>query len=118
YLLTQTNSRGAVSFANLTSFLLGQPNTYNALTPGSVPDRPWHYNTIGFYGQDDVRVLTNLTLNLGLRYEFQTVPRDIHGIHSALRDVQHHAVATIGPPFENPSLLDFSLRFGFAWDVK
>jgi len=117
YLLTQTNSRGAVSFANLTSFLLGQPNTYNALTPGSVPDRTWHYNTIGFYGQDDVRVLTNLTLNLGLRYEFQTVPHDIHGIQSALREVQRDAEATIGPPFENPSLLNFSPRFGFAWDV-
>ena len=28
YLLTQTNSRGAVSFTDLRSFLLGQPNTY------------------------------------------------------------------------------------------
>jgi hypothetical protein len=118
YLLTQTNSRGAVSFTDLRSFLLGQPNTYNALTPGSIPDRTWHYNTIGFYGQDDVRVRTNLTLNLGLRYEFQTVPHDIHGIQSALRNVLTDAVATIGPPFENPSLLNFSPRFGFAWDVR
>ena len=90
----------------------------NALTPGSIPDRTWHYNTIGFYGQDDVRVRTNLTLNLGLRYEFQTVPQDIHGIQSALRNVLTDALATIGPPFENPSLLNFSPRFGFAWDVR
>ncbi len=117
YLLTQTNSRGAVSFVSLATFLSGQPNTYNSLTPGSVPDRTWHYNTIGFYGQDDVHVFNNLTLNLGLRYEFHTVPKDTHGIMSALRDVQHDATATIGEPFENPSLLNFSPRFGFAWDV-
>jgi hypothetical protein len=117
YLLTQTNSRGAVSFVDLRSFLLGQPNTYNALTPGSIPDRTWHYNTIGFYGQDDVRIRTNLTLNLGLRYEFQTVPHDIHGVQSALRNVLSDAAATLGPPFENPSLLNFSPRLGFAWDV-
>ncbi len=118
YLLTQTNNRGAVSFVNLRNFLLGRPNTYNALTPGSVPDRTWQYNTIGFYVQDDIRVLPNLTLNLGLRYEFQTVPRDSHGIESALRDVQRDAAGTIGPPFENQSLLNFSPRFGFAWDIN
>jgi hypothetical protein len=117
YLLSTTNSRGSVSFANLNSFLLGQPTTYTSLTPGSILDREYHYNTFGFYGQDDFRVLTNLTLNLGLRYEFQTVPQDVNGINSALRDVQHDASATLGPVFKNPSLLNFSPRFGFAWDV-
>src|SRR5205823_11725304 len=72
YLLTQTNSRGAVSFTDLRSFLLGQPNTYNALTPGSVPDRTWHYNTIGCYAQYDVRIRTRLALSLGLGSEFVT----------------------------------------------
>jgi len=56
---------------------------------------------MGFYGQDDFRVLTHVTLNVGLRYEFQTVPHDIHGVQSALRDVQHDAAATVGAVFEN-----------------
>ena len=118
YFISSSNNAGTVNFGNPNGFLLGQPTTYTALTPGSVWDRSYHYNTAGFYGQTDFRVVPNLTINLGLRYEFQTVPRDIHGVESALRDVQHDAKATLGPVFRNMSLLNFSPRFGFAWDVR
>jgi hypothetical protein len=97
---------------------LGQPTVYNAVTPGSVLDRTYHFTTLGFYAQDDFRVRTNLTLNLGLRYEFLTQPREVRGHGAALRDVQRDAETTLGPPFENPSLRNFSPRFGFAWDVQ
>ena len=35
------------------------------------------YTDMGFYAQDDLRATSKLTLNLGLRYEFVTVPRGI-----------------------------------------
>jgi len=36
-----------------------------------------------------------------------------------LRDIQHDPKTTVGPPFgKNPSLRNFSPRFGFAWDVR
>ncbi len=114
---TATGIFGSVSFTSVANFLLGVPNTYNAITPGSVLTKNYRYSTIGFYGQDDFRALPTLTLNLGLRYEFQTVPREKDGYEAAIRDVQHDAATTVGPVFENMSLRNFSPRFGFAWDV-
>src|SRR5262249_60632882 len=67
---------------------------------------------------DDFRVLPRLTFNLGLRYEFLTVPREQHGKEAAVRDIVHDAAPTLGPAFENMSLRNFSPRFGFAWDVR
>jgi len=109
--------RGSVGFANLTAFLLAQPNTYTAASPGSISYRNYEHSTFGFYVQDDLRVKSNLTLNLGLRYEFTTQFQEVNGRQAALRDIQHDAETTLGPAFKNPSLKNISPRFGFAWDV-
>ncbi len=112
-----TNSRGSVGFASIGTFLQGLPNSTQGATPGSIFDRRYHYSTLGFYGQDDLRWSSRLTLNLGLRYEFNTQFEEAHGHGAALRDIQHDANTTLGSPFANPSLRNFSPRFGFAWDV-
>ena len=51
------------------SFLLGYPNTVGFETPRQV-DQYWTY--FGGFFQDDWRVTSRLTLNLGLRYEYTT----------------------------------------------
>ena len=117
YMLTYVNSVGTVTFANINNFLQGLTSQYSAQTPSSLRDRTYHYNTLGFYGQDDFRVLPRLTLNIGLRYEFITVPDETKGHGAALRDIQHDAAGTLGAPFQNMTLRNFSPRFGFAWDV-
>ena len=118
FMFSGSDSFGSVQFANLTSFLLGQASQYTAITPGSIPQRTFHFTTFGFYTQDDWRVVSGLTLNLGLRYEFHTEYNETNGYGSALRDIQHDASATLGPPFKNPTLRNVSPRFGFAWDVR
>jgi outer membrane receptor protein involved in Fe transport len=116
-LASGANYRGTVTFASISSFLLGQATNYIATTQGSILDRTYFYTTLGFYGEDDYHVSSRLTLNLGLRYEFLTQPHEVRGHGAALRDVQHDANTTLGVPFLNPSLKNFSPRLGFAWDV-
>ena len=118
YMKVSTFGTGTANFADLASFLQARPISFQAVTPGSVLDRTYHLNSIGFYAQDDLRVRSNFTLNLGLRYEFITQPQEMKGHGAALRDIQHDAQTTLGSPFENPSLKNFSPRFGFAWDIK
>jgi hypothetical protein len=73
---------------------------------------------LGFYLQDDFRTRSNLTLNLGLRYEFHTEVGAASGFDNSLRDIRLDSAYTPGAQFLNPSLKNFSPRFGFAWDVK
>lgn len=48
-------------------FLLGRPFLF--LQAGGRPDKSLKQTVYYFYGQDDLRLSKNLTLNLGLRYE-------------------------------------------------
>jgi hypothetical protein len=127
-------AQGTVSFSSLALFMQGIYNTYSSLagyTPPPVPAVPpapnlvrdWLYNTFGFYAQDDFRATSRLTLNLGLRYEFQTTPNDLEGIQARFVNIQDSTQPpapygyTFGPPIKNPGLKNFSPRVGFAWDV-
>jgi len=113
-----TNLRGNYAFASLGQFLVGTPRQLTILTPGSITDRTYRWNTFGFYLQDDWKALPTLTLNLGLRYEFHTTINETSKHGASVRDILHDAKPTIGSPlFEDPSYRNFSPRIGFAWDV-
>jgi carboxypeptidase family protein len=116
--LRETSADGTVAFGSIGNFLEGLPSSIaTGLTPGSVLGRTYHYNTYGFYAQDDWRFRPNLTFNLGLRYEFTDTVTEVNGHGSSFRNILTDAAPTVGPPFKNPSLHNFSPRLGFAWDV-
>jgi hypothetical protein len=85
--------------------------------PGPVSTN-WVYDDIGFYAQDDYRISTRLTLNLGLRYEFSTVPSDTAGTGYQFANILTTAWngATLKAPWAQNTLHDFSPRIGFALD--
>jgi len=110
---------GTVTFNDVASFMQGVYDNYAAGTPSSWQRRFWSYKTWGFYAQDDVRATSRLTLNLGLRYEFQTVPRERYGIESRFLNLTDPTQTwTYGPVMRNPTLHNFSPRVGFAWDIR
>ncbi|MBI3941023.1 MAG: TonB-dependent receptor [Acidobacteria bacterium] len=108
---------GRWDFGSIEDFLLDRPQQLEVVAPGSDPERNLRQKLVGFYLQDDFQMRTNLTFNLGLRYEFITVPVERDGKMANLRSLTD-AKLTIGEPlFKNPSLRNFAPRFGFAWDL-
>ncbi len=65
---SQTNNGSGGN--SLASFDLGLIGSFTN-TPVAVPGY-YRWNYLGTYFQDDIKVLPNLTINIGMRYEFQT----------------------------------------------
>lgn len=88
---------GQLVFDSRELFLQGRPRTYTRVLGDTRLDQV--INEWGFYGQTDWRVRANLTLNLGVRYEFYTPPAD----KNRLRPNYETDWTNVAP------------RFGFAW---
>ncbi|MCI0336369.1 MAG: carboxypeptidase regulatory-like domain-containing protein [Acidobacteria bacterium] len=115
-MVNPTFSLGIYNFPDLQAFLENRPNRFIGLTPEAQFDRYWRFNLLGFYVQDDYKIRPRLTINLGLRYEFATMPEDIYGRDVSLPNLSDRQV-TAGPLYQNPTYKNISPRFGFAWDI-
>ncbi len=118
YSVTSTNLRGRFTFSSVDAFLAGTPSRFTGVRPGAQIERSRRSTLFGFYVQDDLTLHARLTLNLGVRYEFDTVPNDTSGRDSSLRQPLTDKDFTVGAIFENPSLKNLGPRVGFAWDVS
>ena len=108
---------GNYAFTSLENFLQNRPGTYEGQAQGSTTDRRWRQNLIGLYAQDDWSARRNLTLNLGVRYEFITTPHELSGRMASMPDLQAASTVAGGDIFKNPSLKNIAPRAGFAWDM-
>ncbi len=105
---------GNFIFNGLTNFLLGTPSTFLGVQPGSNSNRGWRWVSFAGYIQDDIRLTPALTVNLGLRYEFNSVPSEVDGKISNLRNASDPQVTVGGPLFNSVNDL-FDPRIGIAW---
>jgi hypothetical protein len=80
-----------------------------------------------FFGQDAWKIRRNFTLSLGLRYQYNTVPYEIHGNASTIfQDPSSYAAgqdvvftnigAGTGHSLYKPDYKDIEPRIGFTWD--
>jgi hypothetical protein len=143
--IADSNGRGTFSFSGLSTsnfdanglpiaktgwdladFLLGLPQSSSIRYGAS--SQYFRSQTMGFFGQDDWRIRTNLTLNLGLRYEYFTPIQEKYGHlanldiapgFTAVAPVQANGVGPYSGQFPagliNPDKNNFSPRFGVAW---
>ncbi len=82
-----TDANGIWFFNDLQSFLTNSPNKFQGGVASSLTPRDLRQSIFGAYIQDDWRAKTNLTLNLGLRYEMSTVPTELNGKLANLRNL-------------------------------
>jgi len=108
---------GAYSFTSLENFVQNRPGTYEGQAQGSTTARRWRQNLIGLYAQDDWSARRNLTINLGVRYEFFTTPHELDGREASMPNLQGSNTTQGGPIFINPSFTNVAPRTGFAWDM-
>ena len=109
---------GDMSWNSLRDFLEdNRLRTFAMAAPGSTAQRSFKQDVLGLYFQDDWKLYPKFTLNLGLRYETFTTPKEKHERVSIIRDwVRATSFDVSVPFFENPSKKNFSPRVGFAWD--
>jgi hypothetical protein len=115
--LADTDPNGIWNFGSLQDFLTNTPAKFQGGIASTLSPRNLRQNLFGVYIQDDWHAKSNLTLNLGLRYEASSVVSETNGKLANLRNITD-ATAHLGNPFfNNPTLKDFEPRVGFAWDI-
>ena len=107
---------GQFTFGSLPGFLTNQPANFQLGEAESSTPRGLRQTLAAGYIQDDWRLRPNLTLNLGLRYEMTTVPTEVDGKLSVLRDIDDATPHLGDPYFANSTKRNFETRTGLSWD--
>ena len=119
--------------ASLAGDLTSYTQTFNVTSmnsgyvSGATSLRHFNLDNYGFYVQDNWRVVKNLTLELGLRYEYFTPVRERDNLEIALQSTGSPADTLLNPNgtlnfvngnLYNPDKKNFGPRIGFAWDPR
>ena len=109
-LRTQFGSYTYSSFGSYVTDLLVPGKHYTNFTQAFGPlGFEFNTNEVGVFGQDDWKIFPRLTINLGLRWDYESLPSPF----SALVNPAIPQTGTL-PDDKN----NFAPRVGFAWDLR
>jgi hypothetical protein len=109
-------TNGSIASSPIEDFFAGAPANGSLLI--GDPTRNLHNWGIAFFAQDDWRITNHLTLNLGLRYELNTVIKDAN--NQLANFDPNVGLVQVGKGISGPYNVDpynFAPRAGFAWDI-
>lgn len=122
--MNDSNRRGIYSCASADAFLGGQPVTFTQLFGNTY--RGFRTSYHGVFMQEDWRVRRDLTVNLGLRWEFQGGLSEVNQLQSVLDPSLNSSVGNAGTGIlgafrrEKPSVKSHrdlaAPRIGIAWN--
>jgi hypothetical protein len=107
---------GSFNFPTVASFIAGDGNSFS-VTLGSQSSSIGE-GALGFYFQDNFRVRRNLTLELGLRYEWNMTPTERYD-RFIIFDPASASLVRVGSNIDkiyHQNNKNFQPRIGFAWD--
>ena len=123
-----SSKRGEFIFPGLADFLAGRPTIFRGPDPNGGADstKAWRQHYFATFLQDDLKVRRNLTLNLGVRWEFMTSPTEAGGnrisnfrpqpeLVNGLRVLRTEPF--LGAPLFHTNFDTVAPRMGFAWDT-
>lgn len=112
---------GSLSFLNIAQFIAGTPNNFS-ISPGNLPSRI-ATGEMGFFAQDSWKAYDRLTVELGLRYDWNQTPTEALGRFATLVPAVFPAttgntatMAQTSSPYQQNNM-NFQPRLGFAYDV-
>jgi outer membrane receptor protein involved in Fe transport len=111
-----TLDTGNFTFPNLASFMNGTANSFN-ITLGDRSSAIIQ-NALGFYVQDNYKVRSNLTLELGLRYDWNMTPTERYDrfvVFDPATGTLQRVGSGIDKVYEENNK-NFQPRLGIAWD--
>ncbi len=108
---------GQYTFPTLAAFLTATPSLALVALPGSDAERNGLELDVSPYVQDDWKVSSRLSVNLGVRYEFVTLPTEAKGkFVNIINPLTDSAFTPTGTAYgNNPSLSNVDPRFGFSY---
>jgi hypothetical protein len=91
----------------------------SVLIQASAPGQPV-FDNLSLYTQDHWRISPRMSIDYGLRWEFNPVPGPSNGHYPATLTSSNLATATVAPAGTKPyktNFHSFAPRFGFAWNA-